>query len=462
MGRRAVSVLARRRRLGLRSRLALLIAGMSLAVLVVVSWFLIQLSGNLAAQTQREQGVALLQSLAPSSARSIAVNDLASLDDQLAETVLQVRPSWTEILFIQAYDAAGRSLLRAEDGSELARQADRLVDAAFLDCALNGDDACWQYARSAGGNRLLFVSVPASSGLRWGTLVGGFDVHGIEGLSQRWSRKALAFAIGLAGLAFLCIWFVLSRLVMVPLARLTHAAQRMEQGDLSARAQLEPADELGELGHVFDSMATKLQAHTQDLERKVAERSAQIRQQNNELERVNQQLTGINAQLERLATTDALTGLHNRRYLQRSMDFELVRAQRAEHPFCLLMMDIDHFKKVNDTWGHAVGDQVLVEVARLLQENLRTTDLRARWGGEEFVALLLDSDREAGMHTAEKIRSVIERTAIEAGLDQPVRVTISIGVACFPDDGVEERKLFAHADDALYRAKEGGRNRVES
>jgi diguanylate cyclase (GGDEF)-like protein len=126
------------------------------------------------------------------------------------------------------------------------------------------------------------------------------------------------------------------------------------------------------------------------------------------------------------------------------------------------MMDIDHFQKVNDTWGHAVGDQVLVEVARLLQENLRTTDLRARWGGEEFVALLLDSDREAGMHTAEKIRSVIERTAIEAGLDQPVRVTISIGVACFPDDGVEERKLFAHADDALYRAKEGGRNRVES
>ena len=451
-----------KQRVGLRTRLALVIAAAAMAILVVLSWSLIQLSRDLALDTQREQGVALLQSLAPSSARAMAINDLASLDDQLAETVLQVRPSWTRILYIEAYDASGRPLLEASDGSQLARDASNKVDGEFLSCALEGHDACWQYARFGQGSSVLFLSVPATSGLRWGTLVGAFDIHSFEGLSQQWSRKAMAFIVGLAGVVYLLIWFGLSRMVMAPLSRLTHAAQRMEQGDLSARASLERPDELGELGQVFDSMASKLQAHTENLERKVAERSAQIRQQNQELERVNTQLTGINAQLERLATTDALTGLHNRRYLQRSLDFELARAQRAEHPFCLLMMDIDHFKRVNDTWGHAVGDRVLVRVAEILQEKLRTTDLRARWGGEEFVALLLDSDREAGLHTAEKIRAVVEDTPIDAGLDEPVRVTISIGVACFPDDGVEERKLFSHADSALYRAKEGGRNRVES
>jgi len=447
--------------LGLSSRLALSIAALALVALVAVGWALVGLSRNLALQAQREQGVALLQSLAPSVARAVAVNDLADLDDHLAETVLHVQPSWTSILYLEAFDAAGNPLLRAANGSELSRRAGGFLEPAFLSCALETQDACWQFVGGPAGESLMFLSVPANSGLRWGTVVGAFDLDTFETLSQRWSRRAMLFAILMAGLAYLFIWFGLSRMVIVPLSRLAHAARRVQDGDLSARVELGRRDELGQLGEAFDSMAERLQAHTAELEHKVAERSAQVRQQNQELERVNANLAGINAQLERLATTDPLTGLHNRRYLQKALDFEVARGQRAEHPFCLLMMDIDHFKRVNDTYGHAVGDRVLVTVAQILQENLRNIDLRARWGGEEFVVLLLDSEPASGLEVAEKIRSVLEQTSVEVGLDEPVRITISIGVACSPTHGVDEQKLFAHADAALYRAKEDGRNRVE-
>ncbi len=449
------------RGLGLSSRLALAITALAVVVLVVVGLTLVSVSKSVALQAQREQGVALLQSMAPSVARAIAVNDLADLDDHLAETVLQVRPSWTSILYLEAYDAAGDPLLRASDGSALSRRADGFVEPAFLSCALETQDACWQIAESPSGDSLLFLSTPASSGLRWGTLVGAFDLRDFQLLSQRWSQRAAGTVAVLAASVYVLVWFGLSRIIIAPLVRLARAARRVQQGDLSARVAMGRGDELGELGEAFDSMAERLEAHTVDLERKVAERSAQIRQQKEELERVNSNLASINTQLERLATTDALTGLHNRRYLQQALEFELARGVRAEHPFCLLMMDIDHFKRVNDTWGHAVGDVVLVKLAAILKENLRNTDLRARWGGEEFVALLLDSDRESGLKAAEKIRSVVEATSIDAGLDEPVHITISIGVAHSPQDGVTEDKLFAHADAALYRAKESGRNRVE-
>ncbi len=448
-------------RLGLSSRLSLAISALALAVLVAVGWRVVGLSQDLAMSAQREQGVALLQSLAPSSARALAVNDLARLDDQLSETVLNVQPSWTRILYLEAYDAGGNPLLRATDGSARAIRARDSLEPDFVACALESQDACWQHSRGLDDESLLFLSVPTISGLRWGTLVGAFDLRGFEGASQDWARKALGFVITLAGLVYLLIWLGLSRMVISPLSRLAHAARRVEGGDLSARVDMTRSDELGQLSQVFDSMAERLQAHTADLERKVAERSARVRQQNEELERVNAHLAGINTQLERLATTDSLTGLHNRRFLEQSLEFELARAQRAEHPFCLLMIDIDHFKRVNDSWGHAVGDRVLVKLADIMRENLRTTDLRARWGGEEFVALLLDSDREAGLHTAEKLRSVVESTPIDANLEEPVCITISVGLACFPRDGVQEGKLFAHADAALYRAKEGGRNRVD-
>jgi two-component system cell cycle response regulator len=169
-----------------------------------------------------------------------------------------------------------------------------------------------------------------------------------------------------------------------------------------------------------------------------------------------------NARLEQLAQTDPLTQLLNRRALTERITAEMERALRYDSSLALLMIDLDHFKSVNDTYGHLVGDDVLRDVATLLTQTLRTTDVAARYGGEEFLALLPETDDAGAEAFAERIRAVIEAHAFGTRLDQPgLRLTASIGVASFPAARIESvEDLYARADAALYRAKADGRNRV--
>jgi len=164
-------------------------------------------------------------------------------------------------------------------------------------------------------------------------------------------------------------------------------------------------------------------------------------------------------QTERLATTDGLTGLTNHRTFQARLDERLAEAQRYGRRLSLLLCDIDHFKTVNDTYGHPVGDQVLRGVAALLGKEARTTDLVARYGGEEFAIVMPETDA-AGAHViAERIRERVAERVFDAELG-PLRVTLSIGLATFPDDAQRKAALVAQADGCLYAAKRGGRNRT--
>ncbi len=163
--------------------------------------------------------------------------------------------------------------------------------------------------------------------------------------------------------------------------------------------------------------------------------------------------------VERLSVTDGLTGLYNRRYFSERCEEEFSRASRHKMPLSVLIMDVDHFKRVNDAYGHQVGDVVLIAVARALCQSVRETDLIGRYGGEEFVVLLPHTDTNQAEAVAEKIRQTISDTVIAEMGDQSV--TISIGVAGL--DGMAANSiedLVRHADAALYRAKEEGRNRV--
>lgn len=161
-----------------------------------------------------------------------------------------------------------------------------------------------------------------------------------------------------------------------------------------------------------------------------------------------------------LITTDSLTGLYNRRYFQQTLDREFERARRNKSTFCLLMMDIDYFKSLNDTYGHQFGDKVLVEVSKTIKESLRKTDYVARFGGEEFVAILPDTSMHKVVAPVERLRSKIEKNDIRYG-DIQVKVTISIGVASMGDDVPTEADLIENADQALYQAKHNGKNRIE-
>ncbi|HKP97659.1 MAG TPA: diguanylate cyclase [Fibrobacteria bacterium] len=163
---------------------------------------------------------------------------------------------------------------------------------------------------------------------------------------------------------------------------------------------------------------------------------------------------------EQLASRDGLTGVENHRTFQERFLNEILRAQRYAHQLAVMMMDIDLFKKVNDTYGHPVGDQVLKEVARIISQNIRAgTDLLARYGGEEFVVMLADTDRTRAGETAERIRESIAAKVFESGTVR-FQVTMSIGGAIYPSDSRHGREILEKADKALYRAKETGRNRL--
>jgi diguanylate cyclase (GGDEF)-like protein len=169
--------------------------------------------------------------------------------------------------------------------------------------------------------------------------------------------------------------------------------------------------------------------------------------------------TRLYEQAERLATTDGLTGLLNRRTFNGQLQRRLREAQRYNRPLSMLLLDIDHFKKVNDTYGHPAGDAVLRGVAQLLQNQARETDIVARFGGEEMALILPETDGRGALAIAERIRKGVAAAAhpTEQG---NLRVTASIGLATWPGAAPDADTLVEAADKALYRAKEGGRNRV--
>jgi diguanylate cyclase (GGDEF)-like protein len=157
---------------------------------------------------------------------------------------------------------------------------------------------------------------------------------------------------------------------------------------------------------------------------------------------------------------DPLTGLYNRRYLEETLDREVRRAARAAQSLGVLMIDLDHFKKFNDTYGHDAGDAVLRETAQFLAKGIRAEDFVCRFGGEEFVVILPTADQEITQARAERLRSKMRQLAVMYQGNALGMVTISVGVAEFPQHGTSPRELMAAADAALYQAKRGGRDQV--
>ncbi len=169
--------------------------------------------------------------------------------------------------------------------------------------------------------------------------------------------------------------------------------------------------------------------------------------------------SAIIQKMEELAITDGLTGLYNHRFFQDAIQRELERAERQVQPLALLILDIDHFKGLNDSFGHPAGDSVLKTLANLLIANARKVDLLSRYGGEEFAALLPGISIKNARKTAERWRKIIQRTSFKWDV-KSFAITVSIGVACYPDDATAKMDLIEKADRALYDAKERGRNQV--
>lgn len=168
-----------------------------------------------------------------------------------------------------------------------------------------------------------------------------------------------------------------------------------------------------------------------------------------------------NEGLLRFAFTDYLTGLRTRGYFEQQLELEFKRAERRRQKFALLMIDIDHFKRLNDTFGHHVGDQILRDIGSILMKDMREVDTVARYGGEEFVIILPETTESGAMYVAQRLRRAVDQAKFFAGSPQDVQhLTISIGLAVYDTDAQFKRDLIEFADAALYAAKNGGRNRV--
>lgn len=177
------------------------------------------------------------------------------------------------------------------------------------------------------------------------------------------------------------------------------------------------------------------------------------------LQKLLQEQVKLVEELERLANTDSLTGICNRRYLLMIAEQEIKRSQRYNFSFTVLLLDIDHFKKINDTYGHNIGDKVIIFMTQTVINNLRQPDCFGRFGGEEFVILLPDTDIDEGVIVAERIRHNIHHQSISVE-NQQVSITVSIGVASYNLGDQTIDAIIHRADQALYQAKNQGRNRV--
>jgi diguanylate cyclase (GGDEF)-like protein len=212
----------------------------------------------------------------------------------------------------------------------------------------------------------------------------------------------------------------------------------------------------------------RLQHENQQLIASLSAKNQALLEMNRELEaKIHErthELAEANARLAQLAVTDGLTGLYNHRHLHERLALEVERSQRSGLPLSLLMLDVDHFKLFNDTFGHPAGDEVLRQLARVLNDARRANDVVARYGGEEFAVILVDTAKFTAAKVAERVRERVSGhdfsdAALKAG-KAASKISVSIGVATFPDDGADAEGLVRAADTALYQAKRAGRNRV--
>ena len=222
--------------------------------------------------------------------------------------------------------------------------------------------------------------------------------------------------------------FLLSYSILSPLKILINGAIRVANGDLNVKLPIKQRDELGVTISVFNDMVIRLQK--------------------------------THEQLEKLATVDSLTGLFNRKYLMESLALQTKRFTRNQTPFSILMADLDHFKKVNDRYGHLAGDAVLVKIAEVFNDTLRSIDTAGRYGGEEFLIILENTGEQEAWQTAERIRQAVEKSSVEMD-GEIIKVTISIGIATSTNTiKMNNGQLIRLADKALYEAKQNGRNRA--
>ena len=297
---------------------------------------------------------------------------------------------------------------------------------------------------------------------------GGLDAIDRAGLSANEIRQRymlillIATGIGLAGIVILIRFHVFHN-VILRLSSLSEAMRFIAAGKLDTPLPPTGDDELGHLGFaVHQFQKTAIEADRRETALRISNEN--VEKARSELEQKAAELEQVNRKLKELSITDFLTGLANRRRFDEALETEWTRAMRIDQPLTLIMIDVDHFKKYNDRYGHQAGDECLRKLASVLMDNLcRTSDVVARYGGEEFSIISAYTDLQAAQQLAQRIRLAVESLALTHEDSSFGVVTISLGIAvAIPDQTHSTDDLIRAADQALYDAKAGGRNCIKT
>jgi diguanylate cyclase (GGDEF)-like protein len=269
-------------------------------------------------------------------------------------------------------------------------------------------------------------------------------------------REVLGLNLAIV-VVFGLIAYQMARSIARPIRALSDAAVRIGRGEQDVVIQgLDSDDEIGVLTSTFNEMSSRLQAN----QRKLDEQRLEIENANSRLVAQNQELQRMNEVFHQLSITDELTRLHNHRFFRDHLPLEIKRSERTNEPLCLILIDIDDFKRLNDRFGHAVGDAVLRKMAEVMTVSTRDMDLLARYGGEEFALLASQTPLKGAVALAEKIRSAISRarfSVVDCEGPKEIQITVSMGVSEYLGD---QKVFFNEADRALYRAKSSGKDCV--
>lgn len=416
--------------LGIRQKVVLILVTVLLSALTVSGWLALEQEKKDAIKEVHQRGSDITQFVAKSLAYSVVGYDYHTI-----QLLLDQITSSDIVAYAKVVNAKGKVM--AEAGAlEQVKSPNLLVFTKNI--VIDGDVVGY-----------LTTGISMESTLK---RLASQKYHLVE------SQALIIFMIAI------CEFLALSYLIIRPVRVMSAALDKgfKENGDGAAQLPVISNDEFGDLAHRFNALSKQLNEANGRLRSKVISADRQLQSTNKMLMQQSNELQQLNDELKTLSITDPLTGLYNRRYFESMIEAQVAMSARHGVPNSLLLIDIDHFKKINDTYGHHAGDTVLEEVALCLKSRIRMSDTLCRIGGEEFVAFCKNADQGDAVNIAEKVRMSIQEHKFDIGDDVMLKVSVSIGVATLPDShGTDTVKdFYRYADMALYQSKGQGRNRV--
>ena len=315
------------------------------------------------------------------------------------------------------------------------------------------------------GSQSLSFSAPVLFGTE---IIGNVEMlvstRKLEAAIQKSFRGIILWMVSVMLFLGVLIYMAGSHVVLAPIARIRNRMQDIvahPDGELQIM-EVNGNDELADLASIFNKMQASLYVHRQQLKDRVQIADENLTRLNQELMLRSQELEQMVALSQQLATTDSLTGLHNRRFLDENLGSIFSLAKRHDDPLCLVLLDVDFFKQINDEHGHAAGDEVLKQLADLIRDGIRDSDTSARMGGDEFAFVLPRTNVQQGAVFANNLLERVRAHRFLLPNGKTLNVTLSMGVVQLSDDIHSVEALYGAADRALYESKHRGRNRVTS